>query len=171
MTGAAAGSRGRRARPGTPKGLWGFTAGAAACAVFGAVLLVEAALFAGRAERAEATVAGIGEKKTCVRNAGKSSSEKYTCYPVDYRFTTRAGRTVEFTERRSEDKLPDVGDRAPVRYDPARPAADIRFETSFLSRYGYPAAALAVGLAGACTGIVLLRRYRKAETRRPPAPS
>jgi len=163
MTGSGA-RPGRRARPGTPKGLWGFTLAAAGFAVFGAVLLVEAALFAHRAERAEAVVAGIGEKKTCVRNAGKSSSQEYTCFPVEYRFTTGKGRSVAFTERRSENGLPSVGDRARIRYDPADPAGDVRFETDALYRYGFPVAALAGGVAGACLGTVLLLRYRRAGT-------
>ncbi|MGP3989656.1 DUF3592 domain-containing protein [Streptomyces sp. 3N207] len=163
-SGAGAGGGGRRAKPGIPKGLWGFTVAAAGFAVFGAVLLVEAALFAHRAERAESTVTGIGGKKTCVRNAGKSGSQEYTCFPVEYRFTTHQGRTVEFTERRAEDKLPAVGDRAPVRYDPADPAADVRFEATALARYAFPAAAFVAGLAGSWLGTVLLLRYRKAGT-------
>ncbi|MGP3977580.1 DUF3592 domain-containing protein [Streptomyces sp. 8N114] len=137
----------------------------------GAVLLVEAALFASRAEWAEATVTGIGEKKTCVRNAGKSGSTEYACYPVAYRFTTREGHPVAFTERRAEDELPTVGDHAPIRYDPARPATDVRFDTNALYRYGFPVAATAAGLAGTCVGIALLRRYRRAGTTRRTASS
>lgn len=161
---------GRHAGAGLPKGLVGFTAGAVGFLLFGAFMAVEAVLFMSGSVKTEATVTGIGERKTCVSHAGRSSSTKYPCFPVGYRFTARDGRPVEFTERRAEDELPAVGDRAAVRYDPANPAGDVRFETGVLSRYGLPAACFLLGGAGTALGATLLRRYLRRNPVRPTQP-